>query len=468
MVTHSNSIDKALKSWHKAYVGHDIVYMPPGWKDIFPVPYTFVYAGMELTAEEYIAFFRIARIKGFKNPRLFTPRTLGYASCFHPSFYHALRRHQLVAPEVLGNYIKEQNILRMHQPVSHELDIVSVKYWLQSVIFLAGVTLSAAVIQNRWSIGTLESKLNRLWQLAQYKDTRGLESIKELKTEAFVLNCASRLTTEPVQVLKDLKSFYSIGLRRLADGIPSDKKELKEANLTSEQKARFGFVRDLKAVFGRNLRCIIVYGSATNSSQFADYDLIIVVKDLHDALERIAGKSPKYNGLELNISLFDETDFQSYQLVSGDNLADHALCLYGSIVVPHKPSTDLVARNYSFGFIRFRQLLGMAAHYGNIRSDTDDKRNLLNYFIKIPLNVFKGIQGCYGSIDTNEDIKRWTSTTLGFDVTALQQRAQEGFSMDSIASSAWATQEVMHWFDKKYTIFYKEHVSKQVFNPLNV
>lgn len=462
MVTQSNSADKALRSWHKAYIGHDIVFMPPGWKDPFPIPYTFVYVNKELRVHDYISFFRYSN--GLKNPRLFTPRTLAYASCFHPTFYNAVQKNKLFASEKRGIYIKPLSILEMNEPVSPQLDVPSVRYWLQSVIFLAGVTLSAAIIQNRWSTGTLESKLNRLWQMAQYKELPGLEGLNGLKPEAFVLKCASRLTTEPVQVLKDLKLFYSKALKILAQEIPAEKREMKAGELTMTQRERFGFVKDLERLFGKNLKCVLVYGSATNSAQFADYDLIVVVNDLQDGLEKAAGTTPQYNGLELNISLFDEKDFEYYQLISGDNLADHALCLFGSVMVPHKASADLVARNYSFGFIRFRQLLGMAAHYGNIRSDTDDKQNLLNYFIKIPLNVFKGIQGCYGSIDTNEEIKEWTKTTLDFDVSMLQQEAREGFSMDSIACAAWATQEVMHWFDKKHHIFHKEYNSMNVSN----
>ncbi len=460
MVTQSNNVDKVLRSWHKSYAGHDIVYMPPGWKDIFPVPYTFVYTATELTADDYISFFRCCTRNKLNNARLFTPRTLQYASCFHPSFYRAVQKSRPGIPKNAEPGIGQMGRLRMNEHVSSELDFASIKYWLQSVIFLAGVTLSAAIIQNRWSIGTLESKLNRLWQLAQYQDSPGLESLRELKIDEFVLKCANHLTSNPEYVLKELKIFYSLVLKKLVEDIPSVKKELKKAKLSAEQKERFGFVKELQAMLGKNMKCVIAYGSSTNSIQFADYDLIIVVKNIRDALNSIGGVSPKFNGLELNISLFDETDFNYYQLASGDNLANHALCLHGSVMVPHKPTTDLIARNYSFGFIRFRQLMGMAAHYGNITSDSDDKLNLLNYFIKIPMNVFKGIQGCYTTIGTNEEVKEWAKNTIGFDVNAEQLKAKEGYSMDAIATSACATQEVMHWFDKKYTIFYKEYVSK--------
>lgn len=460
MVSQSNSVDKIFRNWHRSYAGHDVVYMPPGWKDLFPVPYTFVYTNSELTADDYVSFFRCCVRYQISNARLFSPRTLQYASCFHPSFYRAVQKNNAVKPPDDNYRLLQLSSLKMNEQVSQELDFPSVKYWLQSLVFLAGVTLSAAIIQNRWSRGTLESKLNRLWQLAQYKNSPGLESLQELNIEGFVLRCSEQLSSNPKHVLKDLKIFYAQVLKSLATGIPGVKKELKKMKLTASQQERFGFIKELQSMLGKNMRCVLAYGSSTNSAAFADYDLIIVVKDIGRALDNLAGTSPQYKGLELNISLFDETDFDHYQWASGDNLANHALCLYGSVMVPHKPANDLVARNYSFGFIRFRQLMGMAAYYGNISSNGDDKLNLLNYFIKIPMNVFKGIQGCYSTIAANEEVKEWAKNTIGFDVSLQQLKAKQGYSMDSIAHAAWATQEVMHWFDKRYTIFSKHYASK--------
>lgn len=453
MVTQSNDVDKILRNWHAAYVGHDIVYMPPAWKTLFPSPYTFVYVNSELNATDYANFYRCSSKNKLSNTRLFTPRTLQYASILHPAFYKAVKKTRAEGDKKLNQYLRQLTSLKMHEEIGFGLDLMPTRFWLQSVLFLAGVTLSAAIIQNRWSIGTLESKLSRLWQLAQYQDMEELNAVKGLNIEAFVIMCAKQLSYNPVSVLKELKLFYSKVLKLLVDDIPVNRKEIRQSNLTALQKKRFGFVNDLKSKLGKNMQCMMVYGSATNSAHFADYDLIIIVKKVTEALDHLAGTSPVYNGLELNISVFDEQDFETYQLISGDNLADHAICLYGACTVPHKPSTYLVARNYSFGFVRFRQLLGMADHFGNGTAAPDEKLNLLNYFIKIPINVFKGIQGCYGSIDTNEQIRSWAKNKIGFDVNNQQLLAREGFSMDSIANAAWATQEIMHWFDKKQFIF---------------
>ena len=440
VIPQPNNIDKIFSNWHSAYVGHNFVYMPQGWKNDIPVPYTFVFVNAELSAHDYVDFFKCSIQNNVNNARLFTPRTIQYASYFHPSFYHAVKNNKQGVSNDFRLYLKQISPLTINEVAFPELDFDLTRHWLQSVVFLAGITLSAALIQNRWSIGTLESKLNRLWQVGVYSELRGLEPLKELQLKEFVLNCAEHLNSEPEYVLKKLKVFYSVVLKSLIKDIPAVEKEMKEVKLTASQKNKFGFIKDLKVRFKDNLKCIILYGSATNSIHFADYDLIVVVKNLTLAMESIVGQSPKYNGLELNISLFDEDDFWTYQLTSGDNLHDHALCLYGSVNVPHKPLSYLVARNFSFGFIRFRQLMGMAAHVGNLTSDSDDKRNLINYFVKIPLNVYKGIQGCYGCVDTNEEIKEWSKATLGFDVNAQQLRAREGFSTASISTAAWATQ----------------------------
>jgi hypothetical protein len=461
MVSQSNSVDKIFRNWHRSYAGHDVVYMPPGWKDLFPVPFTFVYTTAELTADDYVSFFRYCIRYQISNPRLLTPRTLQYASCFHPSLYRAVQKNKSAnSTDAKNSTIIQWGLLKMNEHVSPELDFPSVKYWLQSVLFLAGITLSTAIIQNRWSACTLESKLNRLWQVAQCKNIPGLESLRELNIESFVLNCRDQLLSKPKHVLRDLKLFYSQVLKSLTRDIPCVRKELKKAELTASQNERFGFIKDLQSMLGKNMKCVITYGSAVSTAHFAAYDLIVIVKNIALALDSLAETAPQYKGLELNIALFDQADFDHYQLASGDNLVNNALCLYGSAMVPHKPSNDLIARNYSFGFIRYKQLMGMASRIGNITGYNEDKLNLLNYFIKTPLNVFNGIQRCYTTIGTNEDIKEWMKTTIDFDADLLQLKATKGYSMDSIAHAAWATQEVMHWFDKKYTIFYRQYQSE--------
>jgi len=437
-----------FRDWSNSYVGHEVVYMPPSWKSMCPIPYTFVYVDSELSCKEYIEFYKFGNSNNIDNPRFFSPGILEFASLFHPSFFHSVKN----SSQIPTQFTKKIKTFKLTHPVSGGLDVPTTNYYLQSVIFLTGVTLSAAIVQNRWSKGTLESKLNRLWQAGSMIKNAGLAELVELDICKFVLKNAFLIEIDPLKALFELKIFYSKVLTKLAASIPSSEVYIQETKLTESQKLRFGFVNDLKSILGNNIQSIILYGSATNSKKFSDYDLIIVVKNLKEGLEKLAGKSPTYNGLELNISIFNEEDFWIFQLASGDNLMDHAICLYGEAKIPHKSKNDLLARNFSFGFIRFRQLLGMAAHVNNVSTESDDKKNLLHYFTKIPLNVSKGIQGCYKNITNNEELRKWFLENLNFDVDIQIEKSHSGNPIEAISSSTWATQEVMKFYNKELNI----------------
>ena len=427
--------------------------MPPNWRGNDPIPYTFVYVDQNIDSEGYIDFFKICFKENVRNPRIITPRVLTYSSLFHPSFYQSVKNCHRDSEHPLYGFTNNLKPLTMNRPVTPGLLDSKIIFYLQSMIFLSGVTLSAAIIQNRWSHGTLESKLNRLWQAGCLAETEDIPSLRDLDICGFVLITAQHIERYPVESLISMKKFYSRILTVLVDNIFSESVKMEEVKLDEKQRLKYGFIDDLKNILGSNLHAIVLYGSATNSESFADYDLIVIVDNLDDGLQKLKGLSPTYNGLELNISLFDKEDFWTYQLASGDNLADHALCLYGSITVPHKSSADLLARNFSFGFVRFRQLLGMASFANEVGSDSDDKKNLMDYFIKIPLNVSKGIQGCTERIRTNEEIRKWFIDTLDFDVDYLRAQSHLGNHAPSVATAAWATQEVMHKANESLNFF---------------
>lgn len=443
------TIDKDLKHWSAEYVGHDTVVMPPNWRNEGTVTYTFFFTKSELQKEKHVEFYAICKKHDIVNPRLFTPELLRFSSLLHPSFFHSLKTKK----HHLQSYTDTLVPFKIQRTTSNVVPVDSVRYYLQSLLFLTGVTLSAAIIQNRWSYGTIESKLNRLWQAGKIAETSALDDLAALNICEFVLQIAEKRFTNPLECLFELKFFFSKILNVLFKEVKMEMRTLTPTPLNDAQIQRFGFVDQLKEVLKDNLQAIILYGSATNSEQFSDYDLIIIVKDLKAGLEVMAEKSPEYNGIELNISLFDKTDFTTYQLASGDNLMDHALCLYGEAQVPHKPENDLLARNFSFGFIRFRQQMGMAAHVNKNDQLEDSKVNLYNYFIKIPLNVSKGIMGCSGSVTNNELLKSWFIDQMAFDVEALKEKSLHGNHAEAIAIASWATCEVMKYYNKKLALF---------------
>ncbi len=445
-------LSKALYNVNQSYVGHETVFMPPNWKSKYPVEFTFIYVSNDLNSSDFSRYYKVCHQMNVVNPRLFTPGIIRYSSLFHPAFYMSVSRSDRNLSPNIKSFISEITPLDMSVEVSPELCVNTVHYYLQSMIFLTGVTLSAALVQNRWSHGTIESKLNRLWQAGKLAEKFGITELADLNICDFVYDQAANLVTQPLNVLVNLKLFFSRLLGKLSKSIPHKELIMKKALLTNSQKQRFGFVKQLSALLGNNLLSIIVYGSSTNSEKFADYDVIIVVKELSEGLKILGGKAPTYNGLELNISIFDEEDFLIYQLVSGDNLHDHSICLFGEAMVPQKPYGDLLARNYSFGFIRLRQLLGMAAHIDDIASDTDDKSNLLAYFTKIPLNVSKGIQGSYGGITNNEELRNWFHNEINFDVDDHISGSKNGKQVEAISAAACATLEVLKYYDEKLNI----------------
>src|SRR5215471_16869995 len=94
----------------------------------------------------------------------------------------------------------------------------------------------------------------------------------------------------------------------------------------------------------------------------------------------------------LSMSVYDNEDFIAFQTMSGDNLDHNARCIYGETEIPIKPPTDLMIRNFSFAFIRLRQLLGMAGYLSSEKchSGIQNQTNLYEYFIKIPMHIMKG------------------------------------------------------------------------------
>jgi hypothetical protein len=401
--------------------------------------YSFLVTADELDGEDFGAACAEARSMGLPNPRVFTPAMLAWASIFHPAFFAAMSRHYSQPP------------LRLCVQTSPGLQVAGTCYWLQSMLFLAGVTLSAALVQNRFSRGTLASKLDRLWQAAAVGDGEPLAGLGALALRDRVLDFARHLD-RPDRLLFELKDCFADAVAALAHSIPVEAEQLQEVELSSEMRARFGFRDDLAATMGSQLQCIIVYGSSVTSPVFADYDMIVVTSNRNQALQRLRGLAPSYRGVELNISVFEPDEFWHYQAISGDNLSHHGICIKGEAIVPRKCTGDLFARNFSFGFIRFRQILGMCAPPHLIaEAGQGDQLNLLSYFAKIPLNVAKGILGAKGVTVTKQELLQWAATSLNYSPVDAAARIAED-RLTAMATAAWATHRTMVHFNHRYCI----------------
>jgi hypothetical protein len=427
-----------------SYAAKVEIQMPPLWDSSEGAKYTLVGSPGEADEAATRTFYRESAREGLPNPRLFTPGMLELVSLYHPPLY-----------EKLSHSVFRALSTRAVSALPTAEALPSTRAWMRSMLFLAGVTLSAAIIQNRWSVGTIKSKLMRLWQAGSLVSrAQVIDELKPLDLRKRVVELA--LSPEPdAGKLLLLKKLYARALAPLVEPLAHTTRTLQAIDASHPLVRRFGFVPGLVSALGRNLRAVIAYGSSVTSSNYADFDLILVVRDADAALALLAGKSPAWEGCELNMSVHSEDDFRTYQLASGDNLIDYGLCLYGETIVPHKPVNDLLHRNFSFGYVRMRQIMGMAAAaQEEIPVDpADDKANLYGYFLKIPANVYKGTHGVIAQAMSKDRVAALLRKRFGFDLVQLGREPHLG---DALASAAWCTKELLFELNRTFSVYRRE------------
>jgi len=451
-----SSLEVVFSGISEHYVGFKIVVMPPTWKEQEPVCFTFVIFEEELTREQLHSFFEESVRLGLTNPRPISGRLLELASIFHPLFYSSFKSGGGVA-RVEGNTSAFTDRLVpcvLTADTNTTTRDEAALLYVQSLLFLAGCTLSAAIIQNRFSMGTIESKLNRLWQAAQYGKRFGYSDFNALEIEKFVIECAGNIYNQPVAQLIEIKKSYGRALRSLA-GDRITLRAVKQEDLSLADKARFGFVDDLHETLGENLQCIMVYGSSVTSLDFHDFDLVVVVNDSAQALTKLTGANPSYKGKEINIGIYDLEDFSYFQAMSGDNLDHNARCIFGETEIPIKAPGDLMVRNFSFAFIRLRQLLGMAGYLAKqkLHAGLNDPLNLYEYFVKIPMHIMKGVRSVAHEPISKEYINAWTAAELGYDLNDQMQLLETRRFTEAIANAYLATQQVITHLNDRYKVF---------------
>jgi hypothetical protein len=450
-------LDSQFSAVSPKYVGHQMVLLPPTWKAQEPVVFCFAHFYEELTQSELLHFFDLSAELRIPNPRPISGQLLQLASLFHPLFY-ARVTSQFAGAEVQDtgrDFLRELQgcSLRVHPEATP--GVPTVQYYLQSRLFLAGCTLSAAIIQDRFSTGSIESKLSHLWRASQHAKRLGLTDFNDLNLDDFVIRCDSDPLASSHAKLIEIKKNYGKSMASLLNGFVGKKQLLQSMALSHSDKARFGFIDNLRQQLGNNLSCIIAYGSSVTSQFYADYDLIVVVQDTELALRHLAGTSPSYRGKEINLGVYDAEDFLVYQALSGDNLDHNARCLYGEAEILIKPYADLMIRNFSFGFTRMRQLLGMASYLAQreARRDPADERSLYEYFIKIPMHIMKGVRSVAGKPIAKEYINAWTARELGYDLTSQFELIDTGRVSEAMANAYLATQGVLAVLNEEHQVF---------------
>lgn len=410
-----------------------IVERPPTWRG-YSYSITYLLPDHEPAADELVGIHRWAYRENLPNPRVIAPSLLQWSSLFNPRFFAA------VAAERGGWESRLSWTCPDQAPRDRELPHL----WLESTLFLAGVTFSAAIIQSRHSPGTIASKYDHLWQAGVLADTGVAPELRALDLLETVRAFAADTEADGVERLLAIRRQFMAAWALIAPPC-GDVEVMSECRLPREFADRFGFVDDLRKRCGRGLHAVIVYGSSVSSEGFSDYDLLVVAEDAEALLRRLAGQSPKWRAKEMNMGIYSPNELIVMQRLSGDNLTDYGVCLWGAAPVVRKSVSKLLARNFSFGILRQRQQLGMLSRAVGkpMPADGDDRRNLHEYFVKIPANVAKGTLGALGERWPKERVQEWMMSELGFDAVGEQRRAKMGNPAQALANSALATGKVL-------------------------
>lgn len=408
-----------------------VVERPPTWRGV-PFSMTYVLLAREPSAGELVAAHEWAYREALPNPRVISPSVLEWSSLFHPRFFDA----------IAGDGASGLGLMWARGDAAVPPDAL-VRFRSQSVLFLAGVTLSAAVVQSRYSEGTIASKYDRLWEAGSLADAGLIPELRDVELRNAVSELAADATIGDLDRLLACRRLYMAALGRVA-GDDGEVTTITQDPVPPHLGRRFGFVEDLRAAVGRGLRALIVYGSSITSDDFADYDLLVIADDAECVLRRLAGRSPTWHGTELNVGVYTPGELLVMQRLSGDNLGNYGLCLFGEAQVIHKPVGPLLARNLSFGAVRQRQQLGMLSRAvsDDAVGDGEQRRNLYEYFVKIPANVAKGTLGATGRLVAKEDVREWLTATVAFDPLREQRRVVVD-PVGALAASSIATGAVM-------------------------
>ncbi|MFL6164073.1 MAG: hypothetical protein ACJ74U_17870 [Jatrophihabitantaceae bacterium] len=427
--TASDTVRECLRAVH-------LVNRPDTWR-AGPTVITYLYVAGELDASQLGELYAWALSRNYPNVRVITPRFLQWARLFHPRFHEAAARSGMPGP------LLPPVRLRHAGPLTDAVALSRFRW--ESTAFLAAVTLSAAIIQSRWSEGTLASKYDRLWQLGLLAEDGTLAELASLDLKAAVRELASSADMPPTDRLLAIREQFEQVLARMAMARTYQSAVLRADPLPPRLRERFGFVDALRATLGEDLLCIVVYGSSVSGMDFADYDALVVSRDPRSALRRMAGTSPTWRGKELNLGVYSPAELWNMQALSGDNLADYGLCVYGEVAVPTKPKDILLARNFSFGAVRQGQQLGMIGSAMTFRPmpEGDDRRNLYDYFVKIPANIAKGTWGALDCHVAKADVYEWLQARCGFDTRGEQAVAAAGSPGVALAAAAVATGNAM-------------------------
>ena len=426
-----------------------VVERPPSWRGT-PFHLSYVHLDREVSGAELLGIHRWATEQHLENPRVISPITMEWSSVYHPRFYRAAAGTGAAT-------------VRPLQPVeANGTDSSLQRLWFESVVFLASVTLSAAIVQSRFSSGTLASKYDRLWQAGKFASTGLVPGLQGQLLMDDVTAMARDSGTSDLERLLAIRRRFEEVVAHLRGPEFVTEVSLVRQEIPAGPWSPLRLHRRAAAQHRVPARVRHRLRLQRQQREFADYDLVLVVKDPEVVLRKLYATSPRFAGKELNVGVYSSDELWRMQCLSGDNLADYGLCIYGETRVPAKSTTDLLMRNLSFGIVRQRQQLGMiGAALADRPRPGDDRHNLYGYFTKIPANIAKGTFGAMNQRLTKEEVHQWIESICGFRTAQMQQLASDGDPGRALAESAVATGAVLRALNEQFKVVRPQRAPNQ-------
>ncbi|MBK9089554.1 MAG: hypothetical protein IPL90_11080 [Holophagales bacterium] len=328
---------------------------------------TYLLPGHEPSAAGLVALHRWTHREALPNPVVIPPALLAWSSLFHPRFFAATDAERDGTPRVYCRWPADA-------PRTEDL----ARFRLQSTLFLAGVTLSAAIVQSGIP-RTMASKYDHLWEAGLLARAGTPLPSCPRWTSARVRELVADTGASDVERLLALRRQFLAAWTLIApesDVGAGEVEQMSASALPEDLADRFGFVPELCEVCGPDLQAVIAYGSSLSKFQLRRLRRAAGRGRCRGApLQACGANAPRWRGKEINVGVYASDELIAMQRLSGDNLKDYGLCLWGRRASGPEAS---LPRGTSALSRAARQQLGMLSRaLGEAAADDGDDRQPL-------------------------------------------------------------------------------------------
>lgn len=274
--------------------------------------------------------------------------------------------------------------------IADEEKILRSIFQLQTELSQRIATMDSYIVENR---GTYKTFLNKIYVYNRITAMFIALGLLKRKDARFMSYKFPR--DKSIDLLIEIKKR----LIRYLEILPMASKELKKRAfgtlLIADEQTRYGYVDWLKEKLGKNLKAVVLYGSATREEEnFNDYDNWIVVNDLDEAYRVLKGVALTFKdgkvlvrgkeGKAVSLNIIPESVFAKifhFNAVCDRNIG-HCKVIYGAIDIFEISEKEIIERSISSVYLRLKTLRAAALWIARAPQKVLGKTALFKYFVK--------------------------------------------------------------------------------------